>query len=87
MGLKHAQMGDMVFAAKAIHNDGSLPEHEDDALLVPAGGRGVIVNVGHLENDPAQVLYLVRFENPDGVLGPPLGCWPDDLAGAPPEAA
>jgi nitrogen fixation protein NifZ len=87
MGLDDGQMGDMVFAVQAIHNDGSLPEHDDDALLVPAGVRGVIVNIGHLESNPAQVLYLVRFENPDGVLGPPLGCWPDDLANTPPNVA
>ena len=51
--------------------------------MVAAGGRGVIVNIGHLEQDPKQVLYLVRFEREDGVLGPPVGCWPQDLDSAP----
>ncbi len=78
------QMGDLVYAALAIHNDGSLPDHDADALLVAAGGRGVIVNIGHLEQDPKQVLYLVRFEREDGVLGPPVGCWPQGLDSAPP---
>ncbi|MBI2783843.1 MAG: nitrogen fixation protein NifZ [Gammaproteobacteria bacterium] len=73
--------------ARAIHNDGSLPDHDAEALLVPAGGRGVIVNIGHLEQDPRQVLYLVRFEGEDGVLGPPVGCWPQDLHSAPPAAS
>jgi len=84
MGLNEGQMGDMVYAAQAIHNDGSMPDCPEEALLVPAGGRGVIVNIGHVEQDPKQILYLVRFEGTDGELGPPVGCWPQDLDSAPP---
>lgn len=87
MRLNEGQMGDLVYAAQAIHNDGSLPDHDAEALLVAAGGRGVIVNIGHLEQDPKQVLYLVRFEREDGVLGPPVGCWPQDLDSAPPSVS
>jgi len=87
MTLNDGQMGDLVYAAQAIHNDGSLPDHAPEALLTPAGSRGVIVNIGRLEQDPRQVLYLVRFEGEDGVLGPPVGCWPQELHSAPPTPA
>ena len=56
-----------------------FPELPDDSVLAEAGARGVILNTGHLEEDPDKELYLVRFEYPDGVLGPPTGCWPQEL--------
>jgi len=36
--------------------------------------------VGHLEEDPSQELFLVRFETGTGELGPPTGCWREELA-------
>jgi nitrogen fixation protein NifZ len=42
----------------------------------------VVVNHGHAAVDPAQEIYLVRFEGEAGAagdLGPPVGCLPDEL--------
>jgi nitrogen fixation protein NifZ len=69
----------MVFARVALHNDGGVPEAEAEALLATAGTRGVVVRVGHVEAEPRQTLYVVRFEGADGVLGPPVGCLPEEL--------
>jgi nitrogen fixation protein NifZ len=82
ISIGNLQQGDVVYAAHTIYNDGSLPEHGKDAVLAPAGSRGVIVNIGHLEQQPEKILFLVRFEsqNEEALLGPPVGCWPDDLS-------
>ena len=40
----------------------------------------MLVNIGYLEEDPGRALYLVRFEEPDLFLGPPTGCWGDELS-------
>lgn len=69
----------MVFAATAIRNDGSHPALAEDSLIAEPGDRGVIINVGHLEENPAKTLFLVRFEKNGGELGPPTGCWPEEL--------
>ncbi|GAB6042111.1 nitrogen fixation protein NifZ [Endothiovibrio diazotrophicus] len=74
-------VGDVVFATAEIRNDGSHPELPEEALIAPEGTRGVVVNVGHLEEQPEQVLVLVQFEQANGELGPPTGCWPDELRG------
>lgn len=79
--------GDMVFAAVDLYNDAVdeegnsiVPEAEPGALLAPAGARGMIVNVGHPEAAPEQVIYLVSFEEgPDKELGLPFGCLPEEL--------
>lgn len=76
--LDELKPGDIIYAAADIYNDGSMPEKDDNALLVPAGRRGVLVNTGHLEEQPEQALYLVRFEN-DAGLGPAVACWPEEL--------
>jgi len=75
------QIGDMVFAAEDIFNDGGMPGVDDeDGLLVPAGTRGVVVHFGHTELNPDQEIYLVRFETgPDDVLGDPVGVLPEEL--------
>ena len=80
-------MGEMVFATTDLFNDelaedgGSLiPEVEPNALIAPAGARGVVVNVGHVAELPQQTVYLVRFETgPDNTLGVPIGCMPEEL--------
>ena len=41
MSLFNVQPGDLVFAAPAIHNDGSIPTQEDNALLAVPGARDV----------------------------------------------
>lgn len=79
MDLNQLNPGDMVFAAKDIFNDGGIPDMPKDALIAKAGARGVIVNVGHLEEDPDKELFLVRFEGEDLILGPPTGCWAEEL--------
>jgi nitrogen fixation protein NifZ len=39
----------------------------------------VIIETGHLQDEPRRKLYLVRFEDQDLNLGPPTGCWPEEL--------
>ncbi|MGZ8217105.1 nitrogen fixation protein NifZ [Methylomagnum sp.] len=71
--------GDIVYAAVPFHNDGSIPGLEEDALLAAEGSRGVIVARGHLEDNPDQSILLVRFEDAEKNLGPPIGAWPEEL--------
>ncbi len=73
------QPGDMVYAAVKIENDGGIPEIPADAVLAEPGTRGVLVNIGHLEEDPATEIFLVRFEDEKGNVGPPVGCQADEL--------
>ena len=75
MSLDQLNPGDIVYAATEILNDGGIPEISANALLAATGTRGVIVNIGHLEEDPQRALFLVRFEDEDLNLGPPTGCW------------
>jgi nitrogen fixation protein NifZ len=79
MTLDNLEPGDMVFAAIEIRNDGSVPELPAEALLAQPGARGVLLNTGHLEEQPDAVLYLVRFEDENNELGPPVGCWPEEI--------
>ncbi len=72
-------VGDLVFSRTDIFNDGGVPELEAEALLSPAGARGVVVRAGSVEARPEVRIYLVRFEGPDQVLGPPIGCLDEDL--------
>lgn len=81
------EMGDMVFAACDLYNEvleesgeSAIPDQPADALLVAAGTRGVVVNVGHAQEMPDAEIYLVRFETAnDGTLGEPIGCLVDEL--------
>ena len=83
------EIGDLVYAAEDILNDGSMPGvSEEEGLIAATGTRGVVVNFGHSELDPAHEIYLVRFENgPDGLLGDPVGVLPDELTQEIPVAA
>jgi len=83
MTLEHLQPGDVVYAACHILNDGSIPALDATAVIAAPGARGVIVNIGHLEEVPARELFLVRFEDADLALGPPTGCWPEELCADP----
>jgi len=80
MALENLQPGDMVFATTDIYNDGSVPELPEHTQFASAGSRGVLINTGHLEEQPSQQLFLVRFEDANNELGPPVGCWPDELS-------
>ena len=74
--------GDMVYAATAIYNDGGLADVAEHALLAAAGTRGVLVRKGHLEEDETRSVFLVRFEDTDRNLGPPIGCYAEELRAA-----
>jgi len=39
----------------------------------------VVVQIGAAAADMRQEIILVRFEDADGVLGPPVGCLPEEL--------
>jgi nitrogen fixation protein NifZ len=80
MTLDDLQPGDIIFAANRITNDGSVPGLPENAVIAEPGTRGVLVNKGLLEAQPNLTIYLVRFEQPDGDLGPPTGCWAEELA-------
>jgi nitrogen fixation protein NifZ len=79
MDLDSMEPGDMLLAATTISNDGSIPDLPENAVIAEPGTRGVLVNTRYFEEDPSRTLYLVRFVNTDGDLGPPTGCWPDEL--------
>ena len=83
------EVGDMIFAAEDILNDGGMPGiAEEEELIAPAGMRGVIVHFGVAEMDETQEIYLVQFENgPDGSLGNPVGCLPEELTQEEPVSA
>jgi nitrogen fixation protein NifZ len=71
--------GDVVYAASAIYNDGGLEGVEEGALLFPPGARGVIVRKGHLAENEARSVFLVRFEDAEKNLAEPIGCWAEEL--------
>lgn len=79
MEISELEPGDMVFAASTIINDGTLPDLEDGAVIASNGTRGVLINTGYLEEQPTRTLFLVRFENINGELGPATACWPEEL--------
>lgn len=80
MTVEDLDEGDVVYAKADVFNDGSFPEAEEDAKLVAAGARGVIVRKGHSEEQPERSVFLVRFEDANQELGPPLGCWAEELS-------
>ena len=79
MNIDDLDLGDVVYAAHSIINDGSMPDSEEGAVLAEQGARGVIVMKGYVEEAPDQSVFLVRFEDKDLNLGPPVGCWSYDL--------
>ena len=79
MSIEHLQQGDVIYAATTIVNDGSVPDAPADQVFATPGTRGMLINTGHLEEDPEQVLYLVAFENENGDLGQPVACLAEEL--------
>ena len=75
----YLNIGDVVFAQEIIVNDGGIPDMPEDAVLASPGGRGVVVQIGATAADLRKEIILVRFEAADGVLGPPVGCLPEEL--------
>ena len=78
MQLEDLDLGDVVYAANNIFDDGSMPDCESGDV-VRQGARGVIVMKGYLEQEPQRSVFLVRFEDAELNLGRPIGCWSDDL--------
>lgn len=79
MNIEDLDLGDVVYAAHPILDDGSMPGSEEGRLLAEAGARGVIVMKGYVEEDPNRSVFLVRFEDQELNLGRPIGCWIEDL--------
>ncbi|MGR8981808.1 MAG: nitrogen fixation protein NifZ [Gammaproteobacteria bacterium] len=80
MNVEDLDLGDVVYAAHAIVNDGSMPDSGEGEILAEAGARGVIVMKGYVEDESNRSVFLVRFEDRDHNLGRPVGCWTEDLA-------
>lgn len=80
MKIEDLEIGDVVYAAKTITDDGSIPDGVEGELLAEAETRGVITLIGHVEEEPTRSVFLVRFEDKDMNLGKPIGCWIEDLA-------
>jgi nitrogen fixation protein NifZ len=79
MKVEDLDLGDVVYAARSIVDDGSMPESQEGEVLATEGARGVIVMKGHVEEDPSLTVFLVRFEDQEMNLGRPIGCWIEDL--------
>ena len=79
MTVEDLEIGDVVYAATTIRDDGSIPDGKEGEILAEAGTRGVITMIGHVEDEPTRSVWLVRFEDKDRNLGNPVGCWVEDL--------
>ena len=71
--LPRFEWGQRVRAAVDLVNDGSHPEAAEGALMVPAGGLGESVQIGHHAEANVPV-YLVDFD------GRVLGCLEEELS-------
>jgi nitrogen fixation protein NifZ len=80
MNVEDLDIGDVVYAAKTITDDGSMPGGTEGEILAEAGTRGVIIMTGYVEDEPDKSVFLVRFEDNNMNLGNPIGCWVEDLA-------
>jgi len=79
MNVEDLDIGDVVYAARLIADDGSIPDGNEGEVLAEAGTRGVITLIGHVEEEPNRTVFLVRFEDKEMNLGNPVGCWVEDL--------
>lgn len=79
MRVDQLEVGDVVYAAHDIVDDGSMPDNSIGDLLAEAGARGVIVMRGYVEENPEKNVFLVRFEDSELNLGRPIGCYSEDL--------
>lgn len=79
MRVEDLDIGDIVYAAVTITDDGSMPDGSEGEVLAEAGTRGVIAMIGHVEEQPERSVFLVRFEDREMNLGNPIGCWVEDL--------
>ncbi len=79
MNVDDLEVGDVVYAAHNILDDGSMPDYQLGDMLAEAGARGVIVMRGFVEEQPEKNVFLVRFEDEHLNLGRPIGCLSEDL--------
>jgi nitrogen fixation protein NifZ len=79
MRVEDLDIGDTVYAAATITDDGSIPGGVEGDILAEAGTRGLITMIGHVEEQPERSVFLVRFEDTNLNLGNPIGCWVEDL--------
>ena len=79
MKVTDLEIGDAVYAAHSIIDDGSIPNGEEGRVLAASGTRGVITMIGHVEEEPELTVFLVRFEDAQLNLSEPIGCWEEDL--------
>ena len=79
MNVEDLDIGDVVYAARLIADDGSIPDGNEGEVLAEAGTRGVITLIGHVEEEPNRTVFLVRFEDKEMNVGNPVGCWVEDL--------
>ncbi|MEI8207645.1 MAG: nitrogen fixation protein NifZ [Methylococcales bacterium] len=79
MNVEDLELGDVVYAARLIVDDGSIPDGTEGEVLAEVGTRGVITLIGHVEEEPSRTVFLVRFEDKEMNLGNPVGCWVEDL--------
>ncbi len=79
MKIEDLEVGDVVYAAHNIVDDGTMPDNQLGDILAKSGARGVIVMTGHIEDDPKKNVFLVRFEDQELNLGRPIGCFSEDL--------
>jgi len=79
MRVEDLDIGDIVYAAVTITDDGSMPDGSEGEVLAEVGTRGVIAMIGHVEEQPERSVFLVRFEDREMNLGNPIGCWVEDL--------
>jgi nitrogen fixation protein NifZ len=79
MAARHYEVGDLVYSRTDIYNDGGVPDAEDGALLAKAGTRGIVVRSARHRTHGKPCIYIIRFEGPDQLLGPPIGCLEEEL--------
>jgi len=72
--LPRFQWGQRVVALTDLHNDGSFPNAELEALLASVGDEGEIVQVG-MHTDSNTPVYLVEFADKRV-----LGCVEEEIA-------
>ena len=83
MSLRHVHNGDAVYAAVQIVNDGSVPHADENEIFAEVGTMGMLINIGHFEENPDKEIFLVSFQLPNGELGPPVSCLEHELSAEP----
>ena len=57
MKVTDLEIGDAVYAAHSIIDDGSIPNGVEGTVLAAAGTRGVITLIGHVEEEPERTVF------------------------------